>query len=239
MSILSAGWNGAALNGSAWNAGYYKLTTSSAITETVFDSFSFSDSLGFLFPLGKTFSDNFALRFTDYFLGFMSNLTEVLTDDFTFSDGTLLLYSYLESVSDTGTLSDGEILRVGFPLNAGGDQIVFNDGTAYSRTGATTFNDSVSLSDSVQLLFVPTAPSLSDDFTFTDAAIVNLASIFTPLNFIFNDEISLTDGISASGETFQFSESFAFGDSFSYVLQTYLNPYLRRYLNDVVGPSNP
>jgi hypothetical protein len=96
------------------------------------------------------------------------------------------------------------------------------------------------LVDSVQLLLAPIANLLvSDQLNLSDLVNVNNASIFTPINFTFNDDLSLNDSVGFNYTTKGvFEDSLMLSDTFTVVILTDFNPYLRRYLNDVVGQGN-
>ena len=164
------------------------------------------------------------------------------SDQFTFTDSAIVgSFTVIGlTFNDSLTLSDTDRIFTSNPLNFS-DTFNFNDSI---RLGYIYFFGSISdelmLVDSVQLLLAPIANLLaSDQLNLSDLVNVNNASIFTPINFTLSDSLLYSDSIGFNYTTKGvFEDSLMLSDTFTVVILTDFNPYLRRYLNDVVGQGN-
>jgi len=203
------------------------------------DSIVLSDAFNLVNNLLISVNDSISLSdaITDWV-----GIPEVFSDGFLWADSFVVqpLAVITLAISDAISLSDAFTEFTSNPLLIS-DQIVLQDQIKLSSLFMAQLIDQLSLTDFVQILLAPIANlSPSDSFTFTDAISVMLLSIFTAVNLSFNDTLVLNDLVSLSYQTgLQFSDGFMFSDAIRIVMGTSLNPYLRRYLNDVPGVSNP
>lgn len=207
---------------------------------TVSDTFTFLDGVQVVLTFNYAFTDSISQNDT---LTINVGIVEVLGDVLTLIDSIIVspFTTLLLTLTETLTFFDSIQIFTSQPLSFN-DTIVLQDAIFLSSVPRFTFSDTLALNDGVQLLLAPIRNlQLVDTLNLSDAITVNNASIFTPINLSFNDQVVMQDGIGVSAlpVLHSLSESFMFGDGFVIVVKTYLNPYIRRYLNDVVGISNP
>lgn len=207
---------------------------------TASDTFTFTDSAVLICNLLYVFTDLISLSDNE------SNTADVVVDiegdGLSLSD-SIVVGSFVNlffSFSDSLNLSDVDKLFTSSP-------ITFNDTlnlTDSIRLGYIYFfggiTDELMLTDAVSILLAPIANILeTDQLTLTDGITVNNASIFTPVNFTFTDDLSLSDSVGYNYTTKGiFEDALMLTDTFTIVILTDFNPYLRRYLNDVIGAGN-
>ena len=207
---------------------------------TVSDTFTFLDGVQVVLTFNYAFTDSISQNDT---LTINAGIVEVLGDVLTLIDSIIVspFTTLLLALTETLTFFDLIQVFTSQPLSFS-DVITLSDSTNYSSMRTFQFSDQLALGDSVQLLLAPIRNlQLVESLTLSDVITVNNASIFTPVNLMFNDTLVMQDGIGLTVEPslISLSDSFMFHDSFTIVIMTNLNPYLRRYLNDVVGISNP
>lgn len=207
---------------------------------TVSDTFTFLDGVQVVLTFNYAFTDSISQNDT---LTINAGIVEVLGDVLTLIDSIIVspFTTLLLALTETLTFFDSIQVFTSQPLSFS-DVITLSDSTNYSSMRTFQFSDQLALGDSVQLLLAPIRNlQLVESLTLSDVITVNNASIFTPVNLMFNDTLVMQDGIGLTVEPSlsSLSDSFMFQDSFTIVIMTNLNPYLRRYLNDVVGISNP
>jgi hypothetical protein len=186
----------------------------------------------------------------------------VFTDSVSLSDNNNQTADVVVSESDGLSLSDSIIVSP-FTVIA----LSFSDGLSLSdvdkifTSSPITFNDTLNLTDSIRLGYIYFFGGISDELmlqdsvgillapirdlsetdqlTLSDNVTVVNASIFTPINFTFIDDLSLSDSVGYNYPTIGvFKDSLMLTDAITVVILTSFNPYLRRYLNDVVGAGN-
>jgi hypothetical protein len=207
---------------------------------TASDTFTFTDSavlvcnLLFIFTDSVSLSDNNnqtadvvvdiegdGLSLSDSIIvGSFTTITLAFSESLNLSDTDKLFTSSPIAFSDNLNLTDS--IRLGYIYFFGG------------------ISDELMLQDSVSILLAPIRNlSETDQLILSDTITVVNASIFTPLNFIFVDDLSLTDALGYNYGSFGvFEDSLMLTDGITIVILTSFNPYLRRYLNDVVGAGN-
>lgn len=207
---------------------------------TASDTFTFTDSAVLICNLLYVFTDLISLSDNE------SNTADVVVDiegdGLSLSD-SIVVGSFVNlffSFSDSLNLSDVDKLFTSSPI-AFNDTLNLTDsirlGYIYFFGGIT---DELMLTDAVSILLAPIANILeTDQLTLTDGITVNNASIFTPVNFTFTDDLSLSDSVGYNYTTKGiFEDALMLTDTFTIVILTDFNPYLRRYLNDVIGAGN-
>jgi len=268
--IVDASWVNVLSDTQQYNVGYF-----SSFSETLSLSDTVLLNLGFILP-----SDSLSL--TDAVQAF-NGVGVVLAEDFTFSDATSnQLYGILsKSIADAFTFSDaivdhllgnqtisffpakgssaGQYIIVnGISYPATGDKFNFSDTFNLLLQNPTSFADSLTLSDAVNVLVVSTtpvpeilsdilvlsegqtffanySPAFSDTISLSDTPIVQLLpqSILLSLSedFAYNDSLQrMATGLEVIASV---QDEFFFQDSIVIQSAQSLNSYLRRYLNDV------
>lgn len=206
------------------------------------DTLNLTDAVNVNVPIFLTFSE--AYSFSDDLGNNVGIPLLFNSDGLTLSDEIDVFYviSINLDLSDSLEFSDAFDANDSNPIILS-DQLVLQDSIALSSLSLFDFIDSLNLSDSVQLLLAPIRDlQLTDELTLSDSINVSLLSIFTAINLSLNDTLSLEDGVGFTyPEKLTFSDSLSLDDSNGVivVLMSDLNPYLRRYLNDVKGISNP
>jgi len=205
------------------------------------DSFSFTDSVTVVLNDLYTFSDQ--LMLTDASVDVVVVIIVINGDTLTLTDAIIATpFAVITlSLSESLTISDALSIFTSNPLSTN-DQLVLQDSIQLSSMFVNDFSDTLSLTDNVQVVLIPIENTVvTDQFMLSDVVTVQLNSIFTPLTLSLSDSLALMDGVSigAIPENIAFSDAFMLDDSIKLVVISYLNPYLRRYLNDVVGVGNP
>jgi hypothetical protein len=206
------------------------------------DSIALVDNVTIL--LNNFISFNDTLNITDNELEIIvvviSNLSDglVLSDDITVSPFSVITLSLSESIPFADSFQE----FTSNPLNFN-DILNFQDLVQLAGLTFYQFIDQLSLDDLVTLLLAPIRNlDNNDTITLSDLVTVQLLSIFLNLTVVISDSLEIGDGIGYTlleGGLMSFSDAFSFGDSFVFVINSNLIPYLRRYLNDVIGDSNP
>lgn len=206
------------------------------------DSFGFLDSVTVVLNDFYNFSD--ALNITDTQLEIIVVVISNLSDGLTLSDNIIVSpFSVIVlNLSETLPLIDSFKEFTSNPLTFG-DTLNFQDLVKLSGLTFYQFVDQLLLSDLAALLLAPIRNLTNNDMlTLNDLVAVQLLSIFVNLTVTLSDSLQIGDGIGVvlrERGLIMLSDSFSFGDSFVFVINTNLESYLRRYLNDVVGTSNP
>jgi hypothetical protein len=219
------------------------FTLSDSITELIqVPQIAFSENLTFSDAVGVTAND--FITFTDSLtlgdsVSFIAGIPLVLGDSIALSDSVqeLLITVIFVALNDTLSLSDSEQVANRIPRAVINDFILFTDKIAVLANQQLTLSDQLAMGDLVQLLLAPIANlTLNDSFTLSDAVSTNLQSIFQNLTVSVSDTLFLQDavGIALSQALLSFSDSLTFSDSVKVVLESTLNSYIRRYLNDIV-----
>lgn len=206
------------------------------------DAITLLDSVTIVLNDFYNFSDS--LNITDTQLEIVVVVISNLSDGLTLSDSIIVspFSVILLNLSETLPLIDSFQEFTSNPLTFS-DTFNFQD--LIRLTGLTfyQFVDQLVLTDLVALLLAPIRNlDNNDNITFSDLVTVQLLSIFVNLTVTLSDSLQIGDGIGyiiREKGLISLSESFSFNDSFVFVINTNLEPYLRRYLNDVVGVSNP
>jgi hypothetical protein len=206
------------------------------------DSFGFLDNVVIVLNDFYTFNDtlNLSDNQLEIVVVVISNISDgiVISDSIIVSPFSVIILSLSESLPLTDSFQE-------FTSNP----LIFNDTLNFQDlvrlTGLTfyQFIDSLILSDLVALLLAPIRNlDNNDTITLNDLIIVQLLSIFIDIPIALSDSLNIGDGIGyilLERGLMSFSDSFSLGDSHTLVINTNLIPYLRRYLNDVFGDSNP
>lgn len=184
------------------------------------------------------------LMLTDSQLVIIS-ISEVLNDLLNLNDANGVYIKLdsviLEGLSDTLQLVDVVSTQLLSTLTTFNDQLLLSDLIHLSIQSQNAYMDSLDLSDEVFLLLAPLANlQFNDTLVISDNVVIENNSIFTPINLNISDNLLLQDAVSLSDPSIvTFTDNFILVDSFVFVISSDLNPYLRRYLNDVIGVSNP
>ena len=203
------------------------------------DSFIISDGFFPLFALNEVFNDSLSfidgLTVQNLYVYNISLTGDILNiqDGLTVQLNTLLL----ETLNDSFTISDVLFISISIPLvfvdnlknwidalqmgGTNGLSILFSD---YYIIGETAFfglsfrfveNDAYNISDNISYSLSHSGNAFTDAFTISDGLLLSLSM---PLTVVLND-----------------SQSGNWADALTQQLPEPLNPYLRRYLNDVIN----
>ena len=166
---------------------------------TVSDTFTFLDGVQVVLTFNYAFTDSISQNDT---LTINAGIVEVLGDVLTLIDSIIVspFTTLLLALTETLTFFDSIQVFTSQPLSFS-DVITLSDSTNYSSMRTFQFSDQLALGDSVQLLLAPIRNlQLVESLTLSDVITVNNASIFTPVNLMFNDTLVMQDGIGLTVE---------------------------------------
>ena len=192
-------------------------------------------------------------------------IAEVPTDTISLSDGATLQELLALVVSDSFTITDAALVQSPLtpPVPDVMDFLVLTDSVQLLKLGFYDFisTDLVSLTDNIDLtgteqetggsstvsfsdgstLTLYLNVVLADDMSFTDVVVDNNPNTPT-INLVIPDTLAIVDFINyvdgGSVVIGQLMDSFSLTDSVDIYNASSITAYLRRYLNDVVCPSN-
>lgn len=231
------------------------------INVQVADSILFLDDEGI--PLGASVSD--ALTFTDMPIISGSLLRSLAPEILTLSDSANVILSdgaggILLALSDSIVLSDSVAEQVVASLVLS-DSLTLSDAVKLLGASVLTLNDVLTFVDSLNP-YIPLSTILGDSFALSDFVALMLNSgpsgtatsdtmslsdsvnVQMAINLIVHDSLAFVDTPNdptlSEASLIVLSDSLSFTDSVTTLLsEGGTNNYLRRYLNDVIGPSNP
>lgn len=177
------------------------------------------------------------------------------TDGITLSDSVSPLVTISLLFNDEITLIDSVIYTLFSPfVRVAGDAINLADGITFTGTGVISEGDTLSLSDGYVIspsiiesdtftfsdtigISIPTGES--DSYTLSDTVGLTLSSSTQSLTVTAVDSIFLLDSDSLTGPQFaKVGDLILFQDGQAVSLNSTLNSYLRRYLNDLPTPTS-
>lgn len=197
------------------------------ITETLSDSFTFSDALAILVPiLGFALSDTLVL--SDFVA---STYGLMFSEGLTLSDLLASGLSLPVSGADSLSLSDAVIFLIGVGLGRA-DTLTFSDVLNIATDVRRSLGDNILLSDFLVAL-VANLPSYSDTFGLSDAIQLGLS-----LGMSQSDSLNLVDAVQlaiVNNLILVKSDSLLLSDNLSLSLSGpgNLDQYIRHWLNDV------
>lgn len=206
---------------------------------TTGDTWSLTDQIGTFSAAFMACTDGFA--FGDAIRLNLRLNQAIFTDSFTFSDHAQAGVNHVVPYADGFAMSDSVSLQLNIAVLADCDYFPWLDSVEldlfYTAPQVVEVADYFEYDDEADL-FLTGVTNVSDGFAWFDSVILNLATV--PTN-VFSDSFSWTDGITLQLGTsvLMFTDSFTWSDSMSFTLGTSNTAYLRRYLNDIVGPGNP
>lgn len=176
------------------------------------------------------------------------------TDGIALSDSVSPLVTISLPFSDKITLIDSVIYTLFSPfVRVAGDAINLADGITFAGIGVISEGDTLSLSDGYVIspsiiesdtftfsdiigISIPTGES--DSYTLSDTIGLTLSSSIQSLTVTAVDSIFLLDSDSLTGPQFaKVGDLMLFQDDQAISLNSTLNSYLRRYLNDLPTPT--
>lgn len=219
------------------------ITLSDSITELIqvpqiafSENLTFSDAVGIVGNDLMTFSESMTLSDS---MQFTAGVAFSFGDSLSLSDSVseLLITVLTVAIGDSLSLSDSEQVGATIPRKIIGDFILFTDTIATRANLQLSVSDQLVLNDLVGILLAPIANlTPSDQLTLADSISVNLQSIFTNIGITVSDTIAFQDAVQValSKSLISITDSFSLNDEVKVVLQSTLNSYIRRYLNDVI-----
>lgn len=228
--------------------GFRNPVPTAPLTESLSDTLSLSDSVIETLQPALSLSDQIVLTDLVLIPGGGTGIPITLGDTFVFNDANSQIIQLLghltASLSDQISLGDAEsnAIPIGLTIKDPRAKLALSDSVKQALLQLVKLNDQLTLTDLVQDVLMPIANlQPSDTFTFTDAVVTNLASIFSPIFLNFTDQLAINDLnlILKSPDYLSVVDTLNLQDSVIVSLITDLNPYIRRYLNDVLSISNP
>ena len=173
---------------------------------------------------------------SDALVGFVTYAT-LISDSITFSDALIAVGRVAPTTiqfEDQLFFSDNVIITTVIPGILLGDSLSFTDRLSTNRTQSNGIADAVSLSDALGVTLL-SSMGFSDTLVLSDASVATPNSIFLPLSLLTTDALSFSDGLAfvLSKSSIAFGDKYCLSDGILVDFPTLLNPYLRRYLNDV------
>lgn len=202
------------------------------------DSLTLSDGISDTVGIPISHSDSISISDAESLVG--ADILN-LSDSLTFTDAVLAANPQGIAVSDFISLIDFfQLLKSGSFSPVSADTVTISDSASLVlQQEGTPQSDQVLFTDTVQLILAIDL-NLNDSLTLTDKDVNDNVNSPT-INKSFSDTVLVTDFVIVQdginiylSDPFALSDGLAIMDGVTISVQSDLNPYLRRYLNDVI-----